>query len=145
MKKNIIGKKVFLVKDEGYMDVGTEYTIAKVLPWGDDWCQHYIVKDELGMPLEIREVDCVFAPDFSLKNSYMAQKFLNDNGVYAEVWNAGIGSAKLCVEIDWGDWKHEHGWCEQLMQYIGYKQISEEVTEEDGSDCYSAIHTYIMA
>ena len=28
------------------------------------------------------------------------------------------------------------------MEYIGYKEIAEDVTEEDGSDCYSSIHTF---
>lgn len=49
------------------------------------------------------------------------------------------------VEINWGDWKHEHLRCkwltEQLLEMrgIGF-DFDTFVTEEDGSDCYSAIH-----
>lgn len=47
------------------------------------------------------------------------------------------------VEICWGDWKHDHGRCRHLMGKIGYIRQTIEVTEEDGSDCFSAVHTYI--
>lgn len=48
----------------------------------------------------------------------------------------------IMVEINWGDWKHEHLFCNDLMNAAGFYLISEEVTEEDGSDCYSAIRIY---
>ena len=48
--------------------------------------------------------------------------------------------ATIC--IDFGDWKHEHGYADYVMSENGFKKIKEKVTEEDGSDCYSAIHTY---
>ena len=47
------------------------------------------------------------------------------------------------VSISWGDWKHEHMWCKILMEYIGFREIGEMLTEEDGSDCYSATHIFI--
>lgn len=46
------------------------------------------------------------------------------------------------INIEWGDWKHEHGYCDYVMEQMGYKKIKEIVTEEDGSDCYSAVHSY---
>ena len=46
------------------------------------------------------------------------------------------------VNIEWGDWKHDHGYCDYLMSEIGYVKINEATTEENGSDCYSAIHRY---
>lgn len=48
------------------------------------------------------------------------------------------------ISIDWGDWKHDHGYCDYLMQQAGYTCIAEQVTEEDGSDTYSAIHRYVF-
>lgn len=51
----------------------------------------------------------------------------------------------LSVEINWGDWKHEHLRCKWLttefFEKLGLAASFEtEITEEDGSDCYSAIH-----
>ena len=46
-------------------------------------------------------------------------------------------------EIEWGDWKHDHKFCDDLMRVLGYDLLQEELTEEDGSDCYSAIHYYV--
>jgi hypothetical protein len=49
----------------------------------------------------------------------------------------------LEIEINDGDWKHEHGRCRHLMTAVGYAQQEVITTEEDGSDCYSAIHRYV--
>lgn len=48
----------------------------------------------------------------------------------------------VSIVIEWGDWKHEHGYADYIMQQHGFKKIKEDVTEEDGSDCYSSIHYY---
>lgn len=53
----------------------------------------------------------------------------------------------VCVEIDWGDWKHDHAYVNlQVNKYldsIGVEYMSsEKVTDEDGSDTYSSIHIY---
>lgn len=54
----------------------------------------------------------------------------------------------ICIEINWGDWKHNHlctKWIvEEVLDMLGFSghyTITEDVTEEDGSDTYSAIHT----
>lgn len=47
------------------------------------------------------------------------------------------------VQIDWGDWKHEHLRCDYLMKQIGFTCTGMMVTEEDGSDTYSARHYYM--
>ena len=52
---------------------------------------------------------------------------------------------EVSILIEWGDWKHEHGYLRYLMTQEGYKEIDENVTEEDGSDCYSAIYTFKKA
>lgn len=51
-------------------------------------------------------------------------------------------NGEVSVLIEWGDWKHEHGYLRYLMQQNGFTETDENVTEEDGSDCYSAIHTF---
>lgn len=48
----------------------------------------------------------------------------------------------VAVEISWGDWKHDHLACTQLLARHNFVQVSEILTEQDGSDCYSAIHYY---
>lgn len=50
----------------------------------------------------------------------------------------------VAVEIE-GDWKHDHLRTKWLMAEIGYKQVFETVTEEDGSDYYTAIHYFVKA
>lgn len=46
------------------------------------------------------------------------------------------------ITVKWGDWKHEHLYIEHVMKSNGFIQIDERTTEEDGSDCYSAVHTF---
>ena len=68
------------------------------------------------------------------------EKYLTDNQLYpADVFAA---DTRVMVEIHWGDWKHDHLRCDDLMKAKGYGLVEEEVTEEDGSDCYSAIRHY---
>ena len=47
------------------------------------------------------------------------------------------------IGIEWGDWKHSHAFCDDLMKVLGWNCVSESVTDEDGSDCYSATHIYV--
>ena len=46
------------------------------------------------------------------------------------------------IEITDGDWRHDHGRLRHLMTLVGYVRQDIEVTQEDGSDCFSAVHTY---
>lgn len=56
------------------------------------------------------------------------------------------------VSLEWGDWKHDHLRLDYLMDDIihdydpnmgrHFGVMGAEVTEEDGSDTYSAIHSY---
>lgn len=69
------------------------------------------------------------------------QKMLNDEGIsFSDVSECGNGKISICIE--WGDWKHDHLYCDHLMKTLGYTCYDEEETETDGSDCYSAIHNY---
>ena len=71
------------------------------------------------------------------------KKYLNENGIYPDVIYAH-DSDILEIEINDGDWKHEHERCINLMAAAGYAQQEIVTTEEDGSDCFSAIHRYVM-
>jgi len=46
------------------------------------------------------------------------------------------------ISIEWGDWKHDHLYLKYKMEQKGFVQIDEILTEENGSDCYSALHIY---
>ena len=150
MITNPIGKKVNLLVKKGICswEMSDEVCeVISVVPWSqelNDWCQHYIVKGADGIEKEVREAECVFSPDYTKKNiDETIFSFLNDNGVWAEVYCQTNNI--VVVNIDWGDWRHSHLWARDLMQYLGYVQVGEVVTEEDGSDCYSAEHTYVKA
>ena len=67
-------------------------------------------------------------------------EYLEANQIYpSDVFAA---DTRVMVEIEWGDWKHDHLRCDDLMKAKGYSLVEEEITEEDGSDCYSAIRHY---
>lgn len=58
----------------------------------------------------------------------------------------GKSGERFFVSISWGDWKHDHIWCDNLITSIlGLKLDNAVVTEEDGSDCYSAMRFYKCA
>lgn len=153
MITNPIGRKVNLLVKKGICswEMNDEVCeVISVVPWSqelNDWCQHYIVRKPDGTEAEIREVECVFSPDTEKKGMSRIYQFLRDNGVYSEVWSAlgGDDVKAVCVSISRGDWKHDHLWARNLMSYLGYVKVGEVVTEEDGSDCYSAKHTYVKA
>ena len=153
MITNPIGRKVNLLVKKGICSWEMSDEICEVIsvvPWSqelNDWCQHYIVRKPDGTEAEIREVECVFSPDTEKKGMSRIHQFLYDNGVYNEVWSAigGDDDKAVYVSISWGDWKHEHLWARDLMRYLGYVQVGVVVTEEDGSDCYSAEHTFVKA
>ena len=67
------------------------------------------------------------------------QKYLRENEVFAEVSEE---NNEIVVSISWGDWKHDHKRADYLMAKKNYMVTREEITEEDGSDCYSSDHYY---
>lgn len=73
--------------------------------------------------------------DISYAKAVLSESPISFEDVYMEDF-------MLCVSISWGDWKHDHLCCRQLMQQLGYTFVREEVTEDDGSDAYSAVHYY---
>ena len=79
------------------------------------------------------------------KKAEEVQKVLNENGVYADVYPHGELPV-VQVEIRWGDWKHDHLRADWLIgeNVQGLSKLGEQITEEDGSDTYSAIHNFII-
>ena len=68
--------------------------------------------------------------------------YLKEKGIPAETFVYPNDFNMVDVNIEWGDWKHEHLACSWTMEELGYYQFNQVVTEEDGSDCYSAVHYY---
>ena len=73
-------------------------------------------------------------------------QYLRDNEFYHEAY---ISNDVLHIDIQWGDWKHDHWNADYLVKEFFeqkpeiYKVVTtKRITEEDGSDCYSAIHLY---
>ena len=73
-------------------------------------------------------------------------KYLNKKDAdFDEVYFSPHGDAPmLCISVNWGDWKHSHIYLDRVMADIGYTKISENVTEEDGDDAYSAEHIFLI-
>ena len=63
---------------------------------------------------------------------------LDENKIWAEVWEDG--SNVVFFQINWGDWKHDHLRAKWLCEQHGGVERYSYVTEENGSDCYSAVH-----
>ena len=152
-REKIIGKQVWVLENKGFTYICNKdktYTvIARVepkhtLPDGtinNDWCDHLILFDGTTQT-HIREYEVVVTPDQSIKDfDCRLHQYLTDNGLYFDDCSSD-SEGMVSINIVWGDWKHEHGYCDNLMEYIGYNQDDEEVTEENGSDCYSAIHFF---
>lgn len=68
---------------------------------------------------------------------YLAMEGIHPDEIYE--WDE---NGKITISIEWGDWKHEHLAADYFMSKLGYDVMYTETTEEDGSDCYSAEHTY---
>lgn len=149
MEKSYLNKTVWLFDIHGgwnyILNKTKTYKVVKVIPQKEavnDWCDHLIVRDEQGNEKEIREYDCIVIPDMTIEDECSRiARYLSDNHNYGEVsYDADMG---IAVEISWGDWKHDHGYLNHLMRYAEYDEACEPiVTEENGSDCYSAIHYY---
>ena len=147
MIENPIGHKVHQLVPFGScswtMDKDNIYEVVRVKGYDEvenDWCRHFIIKGENGEEKEIREYECVFAPDYTKPLEMMIDKYLADNGIYGEM--RCCNDECVAIHIDWGDWKHDHRWCNELMDYLGWGEGDCIVTEENGSDCYSATHYY---
>lgn len=69
-----------------------------------------------------------------------AVDILAENDLFGEV--CGVYNIPAIEVHIRGDWKHDHARCDYVMEQNGYTLLKKEVTEEDGSDWYTAIHYY---
>ena len=60
------------------------------------------------------------------------QTILRNGELYGEVQTTADG--KITVDIEWGDWKHEHVYLRYLMEQKGFIQTDEKITEENSND-----------
>ena len=69
---------------------------------------------------------------------------MSNENRFNEVFHNDLGDKiEIQVFVDWGDWKHDHLRIVHLINdAFSPDEIREEVTEEDGSDCYSAVHIF---
>lgn len=72
-------------------------------------------------------------------------KYASNHGIFIEL--SGYNAVMAEYSIRWGDWKHSHLRFKLLVeQYAKEHNLStlqymgEEITEENGSDCYSTTH-----
>lgn len=70
----------------------------------------------------------------------ISQYLAENNADFDDVYEHADGTIE--IPVSWGDWKHSHLFLKHLMGKLGYTQIEERLTEEDGSDSYSATHFF---
>lgn len=135
--ETFIGKKVWVLDGDIYRGLSLnskeEYTIKNI---NDSKYPADVVVEKDGKTFLTNEHNIICVP---INNDIY--KYLVDNGVDC-VSDAGQTKEGVFVDIEWGDWKHSHLWCDDLMGYLGYALVSENITEEDGSDAYSAERIY---
>lgn len=76
-----------------------------------------------------------------LEYTEKVQKLLDRDHICADVY-PHYGLPVVVIDIHWGDWKHDHGRAKWLVSQHGGNLIGSKVTEENGSDCYSAEHYF---
>lgn len=70
-------------------------------------------------------------------------KALREKDLYPEL--SELDNGVIVASIEWGDWKHDHRYLDVVMSEFGYTLVGVDITEEDGSDCYSAYRMYMKA
>jgi hypothetical protein len=70
------------------------------------------------------------------------EEYLQKEGIDCETFVYPNDFDKVDVNIDCGDWKHDHIVCDELMKAKGWELESESVNDDDDDDCYSSTHTY---
>ena len=66
---------------------------------------------------------------------------LKEENFFYEVYY-DFSNEEFIIEVEWGDWRHDHLRIDYIMAELGFTKIDVVTTEEDGSDCYSANHIY---
>jgi hypothetical protein len=145
-----VGKKVWLFENTtgwAVLNQDRVWTVESLHnPGGEYYDYHYTVSDGE----EKRDVywyETVVLPMESDDEELRIERYLYDNGCYCEYvgYEDLIDTTLYRFSVNWGDWKHDHGYLNSLMEYIGYELLNEIVTEENGSDCYSSEHVFVRS
>ena len=70
-------------------------------------------------------------------------KALREKDLYPDL--SELDNGVIVASIEWGDWKHDHRYLDVVMSEFGYTLVGVDITEEDGSDSYSADRIYMKA
>lgn len=123
--------------DEAEKHTADKEYLAKVLP---DRQLHPLLKvpavDYFGY------VTYTLAPLSEETEDLEIDTYLRDHEADFSDVNENPDGKAVIVSVEWGDWKHSHAYLDRLMERLGYTKLHETVTEEDGSDCYSADHYF---
>lgn len=65
--------------------------------------------------------------------------YLNNHKLYVDVEEI---ETHFIINVEWGDWKHDHRYLQNLMSNLNFILDMREITNTDGSDCFSAIYYY---
>ena len=68
------------------------------------------------------------------------KRIFKENNLTYEWWVQDDGG--IVVVVEWGDLKHDHVFLKYVMRKNHYRVVEEIVTEEDGSDAYSAEYVF---
>ena len=76
----------------------------------------------------------------------LVREVMKENNLYGEVYSKDFRDhVAVYVEINWGDWKHDHARTRLIVSNALKPDKHFETTlEQDGSDCYSARHTFVF-
>jgi hypothetical protein len=137
--ENVSGWCTRLVKDK----VWTVESVHE--PDGKEFYEDYFTVSNGDEKRDVIYYDTVVLPEDNKDEQYRIEKYLADNGFYFDDISVEeiVGVPLYRISISWGDWKHDHGWLDNLMSYMGYEAFNEIVTEENGSDCYSSDHIFV--
>lgn len=70
------------------------------------------------------------------------ERIIADNGLCYDWWFYSETDGIVEFNVEWGDWKHDHVWLNNVMRKNSWYLLKEFVTDEDGTDSYSSIHRY---
>lgn len=71
-----------------------------------------------------------------------AYKILQENKIYPEVW-CDSNLQFIYVQIDNGDWKHEHMFTKNLLEENHFQFVSTQEIGDSEDDTYSAVHKFM--
>lgn len=127
-------KDIYCIEADGRMlDVAAKDDLGTVL---DAWRGTY--KGAEAVPAENRV-------DTSKPVIHQVRELFEKLDLPYEIWRQG---RRIYIEIEWGDWRHDHANADQIMETVfGFAVKEVEVTDgdDDEDDWYGAVHTYMPA